>query len=173
MALRGFIGVGSGRIQNDVILPRLGESRFFEVPSGLVAFVSGGGRCRDSVFHGTCSADALSVRATRQFFAYRHVFHRILWILAGVCRIQLDDDILSADFCRDKPGRDPLADGALAAIAEKVAVKKALPEARPFYFNTFFRFIDRPERVSCCASEPSGFRCPGAGRSSPVFRGTP
>ena len=32
MALRGFIGVGSGRIQNGVSLPRVGESRFFEVP---------------------------------------------------------------------------------------------------------------------------------------------
>jgi hypothetical protein len=32
MALRGFIGVGSGRIQNDAILSRVGESRFFEAP---------------------------------------------------------------------------------------------------------------------------------------------
>ncbi len=33
MALRGFIGVGSGRIQNDVILSRRGGARFFEAPA--------------------------------------------------------------------------------------------------------------------------------------------
>jgi len=32
MALRGFIGVGSGRIQNGVMLSRSGGARFFEVP---------------------------------------------------------------------------------------------------------------------------------------------
>ena len=32
MALRGFIGVGSERIQNDVILSRRGGARFFEAP---------------------------------------------------------------------------------------------------------------------------------------------
>ena len=36
MALRGFIGVGSGRIQNGVILSRVGESRFFEVPDCMI-----------------------------------------------------------------------------------------------------------------------------------------
>jgi len=32
MALRGFIGGDRRQIQNAVILPRLGEARFFEAP---------------------------------------------------------------------------------------------------------------------------------------------
>lgn len=35
MALRGFIGIGGRRIQDGVILPRVGEAGFFEVPTRL------------------------------------------------------------------------------------------------------------------------------------------
>ena len=35
MALRGFIGAGNSRIQDAVILPRVGGTRFFEAPNYL------------------------------------------------------------------------------------------------------------------------------------------